>query len=232
MVLDEFAPKLRPIVQVVDDWNTNRKLGIIFEAGVGKGTLLVCSIDLRTNLDERPVARQMLHSLFQYMESAAFAPSQSLDIDLVRSLLRKPSLLSKAKVIDVDSEAVGYEGGNAIDGNPTTIWHTEWEGSAPQYPHQITIELEEQTEVKGLTYLPRQDMSNGWIAEYKVYVSTEGKNFGDAVVAGTLQKGREKKKITFGKTQKAKFIRFVAVSGFDSQIFASVAELDVIPASD
>ncbi len=140
--------------------------------------------------------------------------------------------MSKAKVINVDSEAVGYEGGNAIDGNPATIWHTEWEGNAPKYPHQITIELQDQTEIKGLTYLPRQDMSNGWIAEYEVYISTDGKNWGNAVASGKFQKGRNKKKIAFAKNQNARFIRFVAVSGFDDQIFASVAELDVIPASD
>jgi hypothetical protein len=165
------------------------------------------------------------------MDSAAFAPSQSLDIELVRSLLRKASLLSQAKVVKVDSEAVGHEGSNVIDGNPGTIWHTEWEGNPPEYPHQITIELYEQTEIKGLTYLPRQDMSNGWIAEYEVYVSADGKNWGDSIASGKFQKGRDKKKITFGKNQNAKFIRFVAVSGFDGQIFASIAELDVIPAS-
>jgi hypothetical protein len=232
MILDEFSPKLRPIVQVIDDWNTNRKLGLIFEAGVACGKLLVCSIDLRSDLDKRPVARQMLRSLYQYMDSAAFAPSQSLDIKLVRSLLRKPSLLSQAKVVNVDSEATSHEGGNAIDGNPTTIWHTEWEGNPPGYPHQVTIELEEHTEIKGLIYLPRQDMSNGWIAEYEVYVSTDGTNWGEPIASGNFQEGRDKKKIIFGKIQKAKFIRFVAVSGFDGQIFASVAELDAIPASD
>ena len=232
MVLDEFPPDFHPIVQVIDDWNTNRKLGLIFEAGVGRGKLLVCSIDLRGNLEKRPVARQMLHSLYQYMDSAAFAPSQSLDIELVRSLLRKPSLLSRAKVVNVDSEAVGYEGSNAIDGNPGTIWHTEWDGNAPKYPHQITIELQEKTEIKGLTYLPRQDMSNGWIAEYEVYLSTDGKHWADSDAGGKFQKDREKKKIAFAKNHNARFIRFVAVSGFDGQIFASVAELDVIPASD
>ena len=231
MILDEFAPKLRPIVQVVDDWNTNRKLGLIFEAKVGSGKLLVCSIDLHTDLDERPVARQMLQSLVKYMQSDRFAPRQSTKIELIRTLFRKPPLLSKAKVTNVDSEAVGYEGSNVIDGNPATIWHTEWEGNAPQYPHQITIELQEQTEIKGLTYLPRQDMSNGWIAEYKVYLSEDGINWGEPIASGKFQKGRDKRKITFDETHKAKFIRFVAVSGFDGQIFASIAELDVIPAS-
>ena len=142
-------------------------------------------------------------------------------------------------MVNVDSEAAGHEGSNAIDGNPDTIWHTEWERNAPKYPHEITIKLHEQTEIKGLIYLPRQDMSNGWIAEYKVYLSEDGKNWGEPIASGKFQKGRDnpqdalrQKKITFGKPQKAKFIRFVAVSGFDGQIFASVAELGVIPASD
>jgi hypothetical protein len=232
MVLDDFPTDLRPIVQVIDDWTTNRKLGLVFEARLGRGKLLVCSIDLRSNLDKRPAARQMLNSLLKYMDSAAFTPELSVNIEMVRSLLKKPSLLSNATVLMVDSEAVGYEGSNAIDGNPSTIWHTEWESSAPQYPHHITIELQEQIEIKGLAYLPRQNMSNGWIAEYEVYVSTDGKNWGDAVAAGTFKKGSSKKKVLFKKARKSRFIRFVAISGFDGQIFASVAELDVIAVSD
>ena len=232
MVLDDFPPDLRPLVQVIDDWTTNRRLGLIFEARVGHGKLLICSIDLRSDIEKRPVARQMLNSLLKYMDSAAFTPEFSVNIEMVRGLLKKPSLLSNAKVINVDSEAVSHEGGNAIDGNPSTIWHTEWEGNPPQYPHQITIELQEQTEIKGLSYLPRQDMSNGWIAEYEVYVSTDGKNWGDSIASGKFQKGRDKKKIAFAKNHNARFIRFVAVSGFDGQIFASVAELDVIAVSD
>ncbi|MHC4603446.1 MAG: discoidin domain-containing protein [Planctomycetota bacterium] len=232
MLLDNFPPDFRPIVQVIDDWNTNRKLGLLFEAKLSKGKLIFCSIDLRNNLDKRPVARQMLRSLLKYMDSPAFAPEYRIDNELVRSLMKKPSLLSNARVVKVDSEAAGHEGHNAIDGNPTTIWHTEWEGSPPGYPHQITIELEKQTEIKGITYLPRQDMSNGWIAEYEVYVSVDGKNWSDAVAVGTFKKGRDGKKILFGKIHNARFIRFVVISGFDGQIFASVAELDVIEASE
>jgi len=131
----------------------------------------------------------------------------------------------------VDSEAPGYEGRNAIDGDPSTIWHTPWEGSAPGYPHEIQIELQKAAEIKGLSYLPRQDMSNGWIAEYQAYVSLDGKNWGDPVATGIFKKGRNKKRVLFEKAGKGRFIRFVAASGFDGQIFASVAELDIIPAS-
>jgi hypothetical protein len=227
MILDEFKPEFRPIVQVIDDWNSNRKLGLIFEARVGRGKLLVCSIDLRTNLDERAGARQMLHSLLNYMDSSAFAPSLAVDIELVRSLLKEPPLLSRAKV-EVDSEATGYEGHKAIDGDPSTIWHTPWGGGAPGYPHEIRIELKEEIGIKGLVYLPRQDMSNGWIAQYQVYVSSDGKNWGQPVASGNFKKDGTEKKVLFERPVKGRFVRFIALRGFDGQIFASIAELDII----
>ncbi|HUU19429.1 MAG TPA: hypothetical protein VMW72_19930 [Sedimentisphaerales bacterium] len=89
MVLDKFAPRLRPIVQVIDDWNTNRKLGLLFEAKLDRGKLLVCSIDLRSNLNTRPVARQMLYSLLRYMESDNFNPEESSNIKLIKDLLKQ-----------------------------------------------------------------------------------------------------------------------------------------------
>jgi hypothetical protein len=89
MVLDKLAPRLRPIVQVIDDWNTNRKLGLLFEARIGRGKLLVCSIDLKSNLDARPVARQMLYSLLRYMESENFNPKEATDVRLIGNLLKQ-----------------------------------------------------------------------------------------------------------------------------------------------
>jgi hypothetical protein len=88
MILDDFAAELRPIVQVIDDWNTNRKLGLVFEAKVGPGKLLVCSIDLRSDLSNRPVAHQMLHSLLQYAQSPAFDPRPACTLDQLKVLFK------------------------------------------------------------------------------------------------------------------------------------------------
>jgi len=228
MILDEFPADLRPIVQVIDDWNTNRRLGLVFEARIGKGKLLVSGIDLKNNLNERPVARQMLQSLLKYMDSNAFAPRRSIDAGLLQGLLRKPSLLSNARVTMADSETPGHEARNVIDGNPDTIWHTPWEQGAPAYPHEFLIELPESHEIKGFTYLPRQDMSNGWIDKYQVYVSADGQNFGEPAATGSFERNRNKKKILFDKSREGRFFRFVALSGFDGQIFASAAEIDLI----
>ena len=103
IILDDFPPELRPIVQVIDDWTTNRRLGIIFEAGVAGGKLLVCGIDLRTGLDNRPVARQMLRSLIDYVSSDKFNPQHEVDIQLIRSIFRKPPLASRVKSVVADS---------------------------------------------------------------------------------------------------------------------------------
>jgi hypothetical protein len=228
MILDEFPAELRPIVQVIDDWNTNRRLGLIFEARIGEGKLLVSSIDLKSNLNERPVARQMLQSLLKYMDSSAFAPKQSIDVKLLLGLLRKPSLLSSASVIMADSEAPGHKAHNLIDSNPNSIWHTPWGENAPAYPHEFRIELPESLEIKGFTYLPRQDMSNGWINKYQVYVSADDQNWGEPAATGNFEKNRNKKKVLFDKNREGRFFRFVALSGFDGQIFASTAEIDLI----
>ena len=88
MILDDLDPELRPLVQVIDDWNTNRKLALLFEAKVRAGKLLVCSIDLTTNLANRPVARQMRCSLLQYAASDAFNPQHPCSLQQLETLLK------------------------------------------------------------------------------------------------------------------------------------------------
>jgi len=88
MILDGLPQALRPTVQVIDDWFTNRRLGLVFEARVGKGRLLVTSIDLERDLETNLVARQMRHSLLSYAAGPRFAPQVEVTADAVRSLVR------------------------------------------------------------------------------------------------------------------------------------------------
>jgi hypothetical protein len=87
MILDGLPPALRPTVQVIDDWFTNRRLGLVFEANADGGRVLVTSIDLKTDLDQNIVARQMLHSLLIYMASDRFRPAVELTADQIRALV-------------------------------------------------------------------------------------------------------------------------------------------------
>ena len=69
----------RPIVQVIDHAFRNDKLGAVFEFKVGSGKLLICTLDLSSALPQRPVARQLRHSLQLYAASPSFAPTASVE---------------------------------------------------------------------------------------------------------------------------------------------------------
>ena len=88
MILDELPNEVTPIVQVVDDWVTNRKLGLLIEAKVGRGKLLISSIDLEKDLERDPVIRQMRASLVRYMNSSRFKPEVALSEKQVQSLMQ------------------------------------------------------------------------------------------------------------------------------------------------
>ena len=87
MILDDLPKELRPTVQVIDDWVTARKLGLVFEARMGTGKLLVCSIDLNKDQQHNPVARQMRHSLLDYMAGPKFKPTVKLAPAEVQKLM-------------------------------------------------------------------------------------------------------------------------------------------------
>ena len=92
MVLDGLPAALRPIVQPIDDWNLCRRLGLVLEARVGRGRLLLASIDLSSDLATRPAARQLRRSLLDYASGPSFEPAAALSVEQVRSLLEPSGL--------------------------------------------------------------------------------------------------------------------------------------------
>ena len=88
ILLSDFGPGFRPIVRIIDDWVTNRPLGLVFEARVGKGHLIVTGIDLLTDADKRPEARQLLHSLKAYAAGEYFLYLKETTVETIRGLFK------------------------------------------------------------------------------------------------------------------------------------------------
>ncbi len=86
MNIDSFPKEFKPIIQPIDTWFLSRKLAILFEAKVNKGKIIVCSTNLESDLDKRPVAKQLYTSLINYMNSNKFDPKYSVDYELIREL--------------------------------------------------------------------------------------------------------------------------------------------------
>ena len=89
MNLSEFPKDYQPIVQPIDTWHVSRKLGMLIEVRIGKGKLLMTTMDITNDLDHRVVARQLRQSILDYMESSAFQPSVVLNAQTITDLFER-----------------------------------------------------------------------------------------------------------------------------------------------
>jgi hypothetical protein len=105
------------------------------------------------------------------------------DVQIVRA--GWSAMADSAETVDQSAPA-----SNAIDGDSSTFWHTEWapggEATDPKPPHYLIVDMGAQHPVVGFTYLPRQDGPNGHIKDWEFYVSDDGQNWGQAVKTGTF----------------------------------------------
>jgi hypothetical protein len=84
MILENFPPDLKPLIQPIDTWFENRRLALAFESKTSGGKLLVCSIDLTNISEDRLVSKQLLMSILNYMNSGSFNPKVEVDIRKIR----------------------------------------------------------------------------------------------------------------------------------------------------
>ncbi|MDR1756481.1 MAG: discoidin domain-containing protein [Culturomica sp.] len=148
-----------------------------------------------------------------------------------------PAVKTSAKFGKIENIAVevvsasSEEGGSArhlVDGDPNTIWHTMYSVTVAKYPHWVDLDAGEVKAVKGFTWLPRQEGSNGNVKEYAVQVSLDGKEWGEPVYKGSFDRSKREKRVEFAQPVKARYIRFTALSEQNGQDYASGAEMTIL----
>ena len=130
--------------------------------------------------------------------------------------------------VRVDSEANGYEGVNALDGNPNTMWHTQFRQSNPKHPHEIVIDLGRSYEISGFEYLPRPGGGNGTIKDYEFYVSDSDEDFGQPVAKGTFRRSQSVNGVKIGSRKKGRYVKLVALSEMQGRPWTSIAGLEIL----
>ena len=78
MNLMELPKDYQSPIQPIDTWHVSRKLGMLIEARVLKGRLLMTTMDITRDLEHRMVARQMRKAILDYMQSDDFQPTMTL----------------------------------------------------------------------------------------------------------------------------------------------------------
>jgi hypothetical protein len=85
--LDNMAPRPESLVRMIDSFVDNRHLSVLFEARLGKGRLLLTSLDFSSDLDTRHAANQLRHSLEAYVLSDSFDPKVEIQRDALEQLI-------------------------------------------------------------------------------------------------------------------------------------------------
>ena len=80
-VLDGAPEEYRPIVQMIDNSERCHKLGVLFEARVGEGRLMVCTCRPEW---ERPETAAFFRSVLDYMNSELFQPHNELTFEQMK----------------------------------------------------------------------------------------------------------------------------------------------------
>ena len=225
--LHDTPTSYRPIVQAIDRPDRNHQLALVYETKVGPGKLLVCTLDLHRDLDRRPVARQLRHSLLRYAAGPDFNPSLEIPLEgNLPAFTRDSTLARLAPRMSASTEHENFWAGHAADNNPDTIWHSNWNPPEPALPHALLIELRQPISVRGFLQTPRQDCDHGRIAQYRIRASDDGKTW-NTVAEGTWPNSSETQRVRLERPVTARFFQLESLREVQNRNWTSVAEFDL-----
>lgn len=225
--LDRLPRDLQPIVQAIDDWNRNWKLGLIFEAKAGPGRLLVCSLDLDSHLESRPVARQLRASLLDYAAGDRFQPAAMLSPMQLRGLWFDTLVMRK---LAATASAAGSGAETVLDGDPNTCWIAGGgKGDTAKPPHGLTISFPAPVAFSGILLMNRQNDRDhlGDIRGYALQASDDGQAWRE-IARGELASTWAPQTIVLAQAATARHLRFSALSGFGNDATAALAEFAIL----
>lgn len=119
----------------------------------------------------------------------------------------------------------------AIDGNPNTIWHSQFSPTLVQGPHELIIDVGSQIELSGIQYLARQDGGwNGTFGDIEVRVSEGKADKGQLVAQVSLRKEKKPQNVLFERPRRGRFVRIKVLSEVNRGPWASAADIGILKA--
>ena len=132
-------------------------------------------------------------------------------------LAQVPAAALEAKA---NTENAGYEADKAVDGDTSTIWHTQWEPESAEHPHELTVDLGQSLLLGEITLIPRQDMGTGRITKGKLYLGNSLETMekaADFQMTDTAQISVD--------CREARYVQLRALEGSDAN--TAVAEVEI-----
>jgi len=228
MNLDKLPKELQPIVQPIDDWNRNYKLGLVFEAKVSNGKLPVALPVPENSLPQRIAARQLRRSLLDYMATAKFDPKVAVTAANFREVFFDTKIMKRLRA-STDTPLSPNPSLLAIDGDPNTFWLAGDPRGQARQNQELKVQFPKSVQFSGFVVMPRQNHREheGDVREYLIQISDDGANWREAK-RGSLVSTFDPQWIDLGQNVTAKFIKFTSLSGFGPDKVSAIAELAVL----
>lgn len=149
----------------------------------------------------------------------------------VNSLPKKGAIDSKSmKLAGFSSENTSNQKSAkyAIDGDPRTIWHSQFTPTLAKAPHELVIDLGGQYSIRAIRYLTRQDPGwNGSFGKCEVFVSSDVTSFDEPVCTPTFKKIKKAQEVSFDEV-KGRFVKIRILSEINGGPWASAAEIGFV----
>lgn len=236
MTLNELPFGFEPVVSVIDDFNECHRLAVVMEAKVGKGRLLVSSLNLGKEGQRTLAQKQMLKSLLARAGDRSAVPAASLSAEQLDTLFRPiRSMTLKSiggSIAEVSSQNTGMEKEKMHDGATETFWHTRYDGGFAPPPHYVVLEVPEGSAVAGLSYVAWSGGNgNGHVKGYAISVSDDNKTWAPPLMRAALKPGfPHNQEIRFPTPTLKRFIKFEITDAVSlgGPSIAAIGELDVL----
>lgn len=134
--------------------------------------------------------------------------------------------LNRVSVFGCSSEQASQkqQADKAIDGDINTYWHTNWAANS-DLERYIILELDKETKLSAVEYVPRQDGNNGRFTSCEIYTSLDGESWTLAGSASGWAVDKTSKTVTLDEPVLAKYVKVVGASA--SANFGSAAMINL-----
>ena len=136
------------------------------------------------------------------------------------------------KVVACSDQLPAFSADKAIDDDPATMWHSQWEQPTVKHPHFIEVDMGETLQLTGFSYTPRADGNkSGTIERYDFLVSQDGRKWTSVVTNGVFDNMLNNpvhQNVAFQKAVSARYFKFVSRSGILHEDWISMGEIGVL----
>ena len=117
----------------------------------------------------------------------------------------------------------------AIDGKPSTVWHSQFSKEKKKHPHELVIDLGQTRTINGFYYLARQDKGwNGTFGKTEFYVSDNADHFPEEPYVRCMFKKEKQAQRVKGDKISCRYVLVRNISEVADNDFGSAADIAVV----